>query len=1041
MTQKLSLRWYLQLEWLVSWGWVGAIAAAVSQTFAFTTPILAQSNIVPDNTQGKESSIVTPNAQGLPREEITGGAVRGANLFHSFQEFNVDAGREAYFSPNASIQNILTRVTGTNASQIFGTLGTIGNANLFLINPNGIIFGPNAALNVGGSFVGTTANAVQFGNLGNFSASTPDAPSPLLTINPSALLFNQLSKASITNKSTADAGLNPVGDEVTGLRVPHGRSLLLVGGNVNLDGGNLRAYEGRIELAGLATPGSIGLNVAGNNLKLSVPSGVPRADVSLTNGAEVNVRGANSGSIAVHARNLNMAGESKLRAGIESGNGSPDSQAGDIEINATGSTTLSDSSLIANVVQPEATGTGGNINITTQSLTLSNNAILNTNTFGQGDAGRVFVQASGAVYFDNSNIYNNLGRSAVGNTGGILITAESLSLTNGAQVQSSILGANASEPGGRGNTVGVNISVSDRITLAGVNQNGTSSGIFTDIEAGAVGNGGDINISAKSLSLTDGAVLDARTAGFGNGGNMVINARSRVDFDGKGNTFSVANTTVQPGAVGNAGDIRLTTATLSLTNGAFLTSSTLGNGDAGNITINARNTISFDSGSAYSNVFSSGVGKGGDIRVTTGTLSLTNGAQLSTNVSGQGDAGNITIDARDTINLDGTVGYATSGVQSSLLIGSEGKAGNIQMTTGSLTVQNGARISTSSDGIGVAGNITLNARDTITFEDSSASTKIGSYGVGSGGDIRVNARALFLKNGGQLDAVSFGSGNAGSITIDASDIVAFDGVDSNGLESSAKTFAGENGSNGGDIRITTGILSLTNGGQLSSFAHGNAGNITIDARNTVSFDGVGNRLSSGAVSVLLAGKGKGGDIQITTGSLSITNGARLLSNTFGQGNAGNITINARDAITLNGTGSNGRLSGLFSAVGSTGVGKGGDIRVKSGTLSLSNFAQINASTSGRADAGNISVKVDDAVTLTNSSQITTTVASGGLGKAGDIDILARSLSVADGSQIQSALFRPIGILPAAQGRGGNIRVTTTDSITVSGISSTGFSSA
>ncbi|MBD2776505.1 beta strand repeat-containing protein [Iningainema tapete] len=1169
MTQRHWLSWCWQL------GWVGCLGCM--SAIAHFSPTRAQSNIVPDNTLGVESSVVTPNVQGLPVEAITGGAVRGANLFHSFREFNVDAGRGAYFfSPNASIQNILARVTGSNRSEILGTLGTFGNStpNLFLINPNGIIFGPNAGLNVGGSFVGTTANAVQFGNFGNFSADAPVAPSSLLTINPSALLLNQISPGSITNKSTASAGIDPIGNQVTGLRVPDGRSLLLVGGNVNLDGGSLRAYEGRIELAGLATLGSIGLDVAGNNLSLNVPDRVPRADVFLRNGAEVNVRAANSGSIALHFRNVNLAEASKLRTGIGSGLGTPDSRAGDIEINATGETTLSDGSFIANVVQPEATGTGGNININTGSLTLRNDAALSTSTDGKGDSGRVFVQASDTVSLANSTIFSSLEASAVGNSGGIFITADSLTLTDGAQLQSGIIGANALEPGGRGNAGGVNINVGANVTLTGVNQNGLRSGILNQIEAGSVGNGGDINIKAGSLSLTDGAILNTSTNGQGNGGNIIINARDRIDFDGKGNTFSNANTTVQPEAVGKAGDIRVTTGTISLTNGAFLSSSTLGNGDAGKITIDARDTISFDDGSAQSYVFRRGVGKGGDIRVTTGTLSLTNGAQLVTNVGGQGEAGNIIIDARDTVNIDGRVGYAISGLQSSLLTGGEGKAGNIQMTTGSLTVQNGARISTSTDGRGSAGNITLNARDTITFENSSADSEKGSNDVGSGGDIRVSARALFLKNGGQLNANSFGSGNAGSIIINASDLVAFDGVGNNELSSGANSLGG-NG-NGGDIRVTTGTLLLTNGGQLSSFATaGNAGNITIDARNTVSFDGVGsNGRSSGAFSELLEGKegkGKGGDIFVTTGSLSLTNGALLVSNTAGQGNAGNITINARDTITLNGTGSNGsssglfssvgstgvgkggdirlttgsltvsdgarlvsnthgqgnggnitidvrdrvtfdgvgsnqnssgaystvepngvgnagninvttgalslnnsaqfsagtfgsgkagdininasdaitlnstgsngRLSGLFSGVGSTDVGKGGDIRVKSGTLSLSNFAQINATTSGRADAGNISVKVDDAVTLTNSSQITTSVASGGLGKAGDIDILADSLLVTDGAQIQSVLFRPTGNLKAAQGRGGNIRVTTTDSITVSGISSTGFSSA
>ncbi|MDF5729182.1 MAG: filamentous hemagglutinin N-terminal domain-containing protein, partial [Rhizonema sp. PD38] len=804
------------------------------------------------NTLGAESSIVTRNFLGLPVEAITGGAIRGANLFHSFREFNVDAGRGAYFqNPNASIKNIFTRVTGNNRSDIFGTLGTFGNAaNLFLINPNGIVFGLNAALNVGGSFVGTTANAIQFGNLGIFSASTPEAPSPLLTINPSALLFNQLSPASITNSSTALAGFNSAGVQVRGLIVPDGQSLLLVGGDVNVNGGSLIADQGRVELAGLAAPGTVGLNLADKTLSLNVPVGVARANVSLSNGAEVNVRGASGGSIVINAHDLNLAGASILRAGIASGLGTPNSQAGDIEINATGDTTLSDGSFIANAVQSQAIGKGGNTNITTGSLSLSNGASLSNSTFGQGDAGRVFVQASKAVSLVNSSILNDVEAGAVGNTIGIFITAESLSLTDGAYLESSIFGANASALGGRGNPGGVNINVSDRITFAGVNQI-RASGIYNNTDLGAVGNGGDITINAGSLTVQNGARLNTGVSGQGNGGNIIINARDRVDFDGG----AMANVELGAGAVGKAGDIRITAGTLSLTNKTFLLSNTLGKGDAGNITIDARDTVSFDGSSlALSDVFTNtAVGKAGNIHLTTGMLSLKNGSQLTSNVFGQGDAGNITIDARGTVNFDSGASNAVTGVQSSIFTGGMGKAGDIRVTTGSLSLTNNSLLFASNSGIGHAGNITINARDTISFDGTiNLSTQVGPLGIGNGGDIRVNARALFLKKNSQLSASNLGQGNAGSIIINASDIVAFDSLNSNGFGSAAYTLA--NNGNGGDIRITTGTLSLTNGGQLSSFAaRGNAGNITIDARDTVSIDGVGsNGVSSSVNNPLLS---------------------------------------------------------------------------------------------------------------------------------------------------------------------------------------------
>lgn len=267
---------------------------------------LAQSKIVPDGTLGTESSVVTPVASGLAVDVIGGGAIRGANLFHSFQEFNVSEGRGAYFfSPSAGIQNVLARVTGTNPSNILGTLGTFGNSNpnLFLINPNGIIFGPNASLDIGGSFVATTANAVRLGKTGLFSASEP-ATSNLLTVNPSALFFNSLSSQAIVNRSTATSTV--LGFPTIGLQVPDGQSLLMVGGDVRLDGGILLAPGGRVELGGLAKAGTVELNAAGNNLSLSLPESVAPADISLINGAKVIASGEGGGDIQVQGRRVKL---------------------------------------------------------------------------------------------------------------------------------------------------------------------------------------------------------------------------------------------------------------------------------------------------------------------------------------------------------------------------------------------------------------------------------------------------------------------------------------------------------------------------------------------------------------------------------------------------------------------------------------------------------------------------------------------------------------------------------------------------------------
>ncbi|BBD64194.1 filamentous hemagglutinin outer membrane protein [Nostoc commune NIES-4072] len=197
--------WQLRLASLLAL--IAAIAAANESALA---------QIVPDKTL-ETNSVVIPSPNF---DLIDGGTRRGANLFHSFEQFNVKEGGRASFSNPSGIKNIISRVTGGNRSEIFGTLGVLGTANLFLINPNGIIFGPNAQLTIGGSFLATTANAIGFGEQGLFSASVPNSPA-LLTVNPSALLFNQIARP-ITNQSTrATRGLQLSGNQ---------KSLLLVGG-------------------------------------------------------------------------------------------------------------------------------------------------------------------------------------------------------------------------------------------------------------------------------------------------------------------------------------------------------------------------------------------------------------------------------------------------------------------------------------------------------------------------------------------------------------------------------------------------------------------------------------------------------------------------------------------------------------------------------------------------------------------------------------------------------------------------------------------
>ncbi|NJK65190.1 MAG: filamentous hemagglutinin N-terminal domain-containing protein [Microcoleus sp. SU_5_3] len=443
--------------------------------------------IVPDNTLGAEGSVVTPNLNlnGIPSDQIDGGAIRGANLFHSFAQFNIDAGRGAYFTNPAGIANILSRVTGANRSDILGRLGVLGGtANLFLINPNGIVFGPDASLDVQGSFVATTANAVEFGDRGIFSASAPESPQ-LLDVNPSAFLFNQIPPGAITHQSV--------------LQVPQGQNLILLGGNVNLDGGVLQAPSGRVELAGLAESGRVGINEESNNLSLIFPDGGVRADISLSNQASIEA--------------------------------------------------------------------GGDIQVQGRRVTLTEGSRIKTATQGAAKAGNITV-----------------------NTGQLIVS-------DGAQVTASTSGR------GEGGTVVVNAFES--IELSGTSANGQQSGLFADTQS--AGDAGDIKVDTGQLTVSDGALITSRSRGMGRAGDIVITVRNTLEaYNG---TLGTSATESTGGAIAvNAGNIRL------FGNSNITTSVFDGTGGGGNIDLKADSILAFDDSDILA--FADD-GKGGDITLNT----------------------------------------------------------------------------------------------------------------------------------------------------------------------------------------------------------------------------------------------------------------------------------------------------------------------------------------------------------------------------------------------------------------------------------------
>ena len=521
---------------------------------AFSTAAVAQNTINPDTTLGNEPSVVISFNAAI--DLITGGAVRQQNLFHSFEEFSIGDGYEAYFiTESEAIANIFARITGDNLSEIQGVLGTRQsagtgfvptNADLFLINPNGVVFGENAVLDVGGSFTATTASGMRFGDAGSFSAVNPEAPSTLLTINPSAYFFNQLPIGEISSRSIQP---DLIDGATAGLRVPNGEALTLLGGDINLDGGGieggLTALGGRVEIGAVDSPGMVEFNAAN---ALAFPDILERADIVLANNSSINTAADGGGDVSVYAYNFSISDVSGIFTGIGPGLGNQDSRAGNIRVDARGSITVSDTSVIGNIIS--GFGEGGDIDVTAQDIVLINGSQISTVGLGQGDVGDVTLQASGTISFSGSGILT----TAVGffpgdgDSGDITLQASNIDLSDGAAI------------------------ASRNLVVSG----------FED-----PGNAGNINIITDNLSVVDGSILSSSTSGTGNAGNIVINASSQVVFDGmnENGRLSTAFSTSESGATGDAGNVQIKANSLAVTNGARLNSSTLGLGNAGDVVL------------------------------------------------------------------------------------------------------------------------------------------------------------------------------------------------------------------------------------------------------------------------------------------------------------------------------------------------------------------------------------------------------------------------------------------------------------------------
>jgi len=758
------------------------------------TNTIVSAQIIPDETLPQNSQ-VTSNGKTLA---IDGGTRVGGNLFHSFSEFSVPTGTEAFFNNPLNIQNILSRVTGVNISNIDGLIRTNGSTNLFLINPNGIIFGPNAQLNIGGSFIGSTANSIKFADGSEFSATNPQAP-PLLLINvPSGLQFGS-NPGSIINQSQAPTliplpPLNtplPIPNDV-GLQVRLGRTLALIGGDLNLESGNLTAFQGEIHLGSVASPGLVTFEPTATGLAFDYTGIQNFGNIELSGTSSVIASGLGGGAIFVKGGNVTLRDRATVRSdtvgnfngrGIDiqaaqfklqdlafvSSSSVGGGKGGDITLDATDAVELKgtgfdnfretyvDAALNGTVKLSDqesglftgtlGAGSSGNITIDTRQLTLREGAVILSPTFGAGAGGNITINASELVDVSGSGVLTTA--LDQGNAGSLTIDTRKLMIRDEATVTTATFF-------GAGNSGDILVRASDSVTLSEFKEETPIGTNFSTTTVGGKGIAGNLEISTRALLVEGGATISS-TSGLagsplitseGKGGDITINASDSVTVTG-------TSLATQPSR-------------------SQIVTATLGSADSGILTINTKTLLIQDGGGVGASTV--GSGRGGDVFIN---------ASESVEVNGR---------TRDRVSFSGLATASGDLLLSSFYPGQlnpTGAAGNLNVNTGKLTVRDGGSVNVQSFGSGNAGTIKVVA-DAIAL-DSEGSIDATTVS-GEGGNLILESRDILLRRGSRI-RTDAGNTQGGNITINTDTLVAVP------IENSDITANAQEGS-GGRVSIT-----------------------------------------------------------------------------------------------------------------------------------------------------------------------------------------------------------------------------------------------
>ncbi|RKZ50788.1 MAG: hypothetical protein DRR16_08810 [Candidatus Parabeggiatoa sp. nov. 3] len=747
--------------------------------FLFIISLSSQAEVNLDGTLGQSGAL--PGPDYLIKADL--GQQHGSNLFHSFQDFNLQSHESATFTGPNNINNVISRVTGGKPSHIDGLIrSTIPNADMYLLNPYGIMFGENAKLDVQGSFHASTADYLRLGERGRFDARNP--MDSLLNVAPiEAFGFLTDSPASIT---TQDSDLS----------VSEGKSLSLIGGDLGLKGNSpilfheqdfapttaifarskLSAPAGQINLASVASEGEVIPSELG--LDLNAEGGTITATNTL-----MDVSGRGSGGVFIRGGQFFMD-----NATIQA-NTMADQNGKSIDMKLTDSIDIK-GHLLAILSNTMGNGNAGIITITVPDLRIAE-SFIRSSSFSSGDSGDIVIEAKKILLDKGGNINNDTFVNGQG--GDITINAtESFSISGeekgevvvaGITIQPDIPSELTSETYGTGKPGSLNITTG-LLNLEG--------GLISTNNFG-LSKSADITVNADKINITGGGLIISSTFLDGDGGKININT----------NTMSIIGK--RPGL------IKVTEETFIENNQSSIATISFGKGDADNISVVANELRIDDRGGISAGTASEGAA--GDVTVRVNNLFLEGGSEINSSsggligekiLLGQGPGGNVHVIATNNITLSGQDNRGLPSAISTNSLGI-GQGGHVTVESNHLNIRDGATITANAMGTGNAGNVTVQAN---TINITNRGTITTSAEQATGGNITlVVPNLLYLREGQMSTSVHGGSGDGGNITLSNPTFIVLD-------QSQIKAQANEG--RGGNIHLNAKQLVKSPESQISA---------------------------------------------------------------------------------------------------------------------------------------------------------------------------------------------------------------------------------